>query len=348
MNSTYPRPTRCLITGAGGYLGTRLRQRLADQGRQGFVGMVRDAALAARLSATGNETVVADLLASPQVARALKGCDAVVHLAQGDKGPVATKRLVDEAIRQGVRRFVHISTMSVHGPAPGPEAAREETARIGRYDHEYSDSKAEQEQIVQAAHDRGDLPVVILRPTVIYGLGGHFEKQVIEQALGGVVTLFDDGAGLCNAVFVDDVCDAIDAALQRPQALGAAMFINADRAITWGEFIRTFAAMVEPAPRLANLDSREAFAYWHAHPPAVVKGLTDRVLLKLRRLSGWQPPVAPWPPAGRVLRETFPIAFSNDKAKRLLGWAPQIDFAQGAALSRAWLLANGRLSALRQ
>jgi nucleoside-diphosphate-sugar epimerase len=340
MTSPPTRPGRCLITGAGGFIGARLCARFDAAGEQAYVPMLRNAA--AR-PAQAQRPVIADLLDPASLRRALQGCDAVVHLAHGDRAPQATRNLVRAATAAGVKRFVHVSTMSVHGPVPGPEAAREETAVIGRYDHDYSDSKAEQEETVQAAHDRGDLPVVILRPTVVYGLGGHFEQQVIDQARQGVVTLFDEGAGVCNAVFVDDVCDAIDAALHRRQALGQAMFVNADHSISWGEFIRTFAAMVEPPPRIESLSSAQALAYWREHPPLQVRGLADRIRLKLKRMAGWRPPVAPWPPQGRVWRETFPITFHNDKARRLLDWAPQVDFARGAALTQAWLLAQGRL-----
>lgn len=342
MTSSPARPGRCLITGAGGFIGTRLCARLDEAGRQAYAPLLRHAAA---WPAHRPRPVVADLLDAPRLRQALQGSDAVVHLAHGDRGPQATRNLVQAATAAGVKRFVHISTMSVHGPVPGPEAAREDTAAIGRYAHAYSDSKAEQEEIVQAAHDRGDLPVVILRPTIVYGLGGHFEGQVIDQARAGVVTLLDGGAGICNAVFVDDVCDAIEAALESPHALGEAMFINGDHAISWGEFIRTFAAMVEPAPRFENLDAAAALAWWRAHPPLVASGLADRIRLKLKRLAGWRPPVSPWPPEGRVLRETFPIQFANDKAKRLLGWAPRVDFARGAELTRHWLQAQGRLGA---
>ncbi|HEV6966859.1 NAD(P)-dependent oxidoreductase [Roseateles sp.] len=340
MTANPARPARCLITGASGYIGGRLRERLVEHGGPQHVALVRSPAAAAAMRAGGGAAVAADLLEPQSLASALQGCDTVIHLAHGDRGPQATRHLVEAAVRQQVRRFVHISTMSVHGPAPGPEAAHEATARIGRYGEPYSDSKAEQEEIVQAAHDRGDLPVVILRPTVVYGLGGHFERQVLAQARAGEVTSFDGGSGLCNAVFVDDVCDAIEAALVRDEALGEAMFVTADRAITWGEFIRAFAAQVEPAPRFVDLSAADAKRYWAEHPPEPVGGIPARVWRKLKRLAGWQPPVAPWPPLGRVMRETFPIAFSNEKARRLLGWAPRVDFPQGVALTRDWLRAH--------
>ena len=344
MNSLQLRPSKCLITGASGFIGSRLCERFDAHGVQRYVPLVRSQESAALLHGRWPQLAVGDLLNAEQVKQALEGCDSVVHLAHGNQGPLATRRLVDSAIARGVNRFVHVSTMSVHGPAPGPEAAREDTARIGRYDHDYSDSKAEQEEIVQAAHDRGDLPVVILRPTVVYGPASHFVLQVVEQARNGSVTMFDNGTGICNAVYVDDVCDAIDAALVRQQALGEAMFINADQTVSWGEFIQAFASMVEPPPEFVNLSSADALSYWAANPPVQVTGLLDRIGLKLKRMTGWQPPAAPWPHAGRVQREMFPIAFTNDKAKRLLDWAPQVDVPRGAALTRAWLNAKGYLA----
>jgi nucleoside-diphosphate-sugar epimerase len=344
MHFVQPRPARCLITGASGFIGTRLCERFDEQGVQQYVPLVRRPETAVALRPRWPQLAVGDLLNTKHLLRAMEGCDAVIHLAHGDRGPLATRRLVDCAIERGIRRFVHVSTMSVHGPVPGPEAAREETARIERYDHEYSDSKAEQEEIVQAAHDRGDLQAVILRPTVVYGPHSHFVLQVLQQARNGSVTLFDDGVGICNAVYVDDVCNAIDASLVRTQAIGQAMFINGDRTVSWGEFIKAFASMVEPAPSFANLSSAEALSYWAAHRPVQVNSLIGRVGLKLKRLTGWQPPVAPWPPLGRVQRETFPISFTNDKAKHLLDWKPEVDFSRGVAMTRTWLNSAGYLA----
>jgi nucleoside-diphosphate-sugar epimerase len=341
MPLTPPRPACCLITGASGFIGSRLGERWAGEHGQRHVRMVRSEASAAALRAAGRQAAVADLLKPASLQQALQGCDAVVHLAHGDRGPEATRTLVQAAVAARVRRFVHISSMSVHGPVPGPEAAREDTARIGRYDHDYSDSKAEQEEIVQAAIDRGDLPAVILRPTVVYGPGSHFVRQVVEQARAGEVSMFDGGRGVCNAVHVDDVCAAIDAALSRDEALGQAMFINADQPVSWGEFIRAFAALVTPAPRFVDLSSAEALRYWAEHPPETPTGMLSRVARKLKSLTSGPPPAAPWPPAGRVMRETFPIAFANDKARRLLAWAPAVSFEQGVASCVPWLQAQG-------
>lgn len=332
---------RCLITGAAGFIGSRLCEHLSP---------IRDwtlAPVARRLperypsGICGTPWLYADLLNRGQVQQVMKGATHVVHLAQGDRGPQLTRQLVDNAIRQHVERFVHVSTMSVHGPAPGPEAAHEETAVIGRYNQDYCDSKAEQEEIVQAAIDRGDLRAVILRPTVVYGPHSHFVDQIVRQAKSGTVTRFDGGTGRCNAVYVDDVCEAIRAALQSERALGEAMFVNADQSVTWAEFIASFASVVAPAPKVEDLSSIAARQFWLAQAQPVAPSLAQRVVKKVRRLVGASKPPAPapWPPLGRVERETIQITFSNAKAKRLLGWSPQIDFHQGVELTRAWLLA---------
>ena len=330
--------SRCLITGAAGFIGSRLCQQLGRTGEWTIAPVARRIPERHSSGIGGSPWLYADLLNRVQTQQVLQGVSHVVHLAHGHRGTLLTKQLVDCAIQQRVERFVHISTMSVHGPAPGPEAACEDTATIGRYHQEYCDSKAEQEEIVRAAVDRGDLRAVILRPTVVYGPNSHFVEQIVHQAQTGTVTRFDGGVGLCNAVFVDDVCEAIGAALTSERALGEAMFINGDRAVTWAEFIAAFASLVEPAPVIKDLSSAEVRQYWQHNPPQTVHSLGQRISNKLLRLIGAYrpPPPAPWPPLGRVERESIRITFRNDKAKRLLGWAPRVDFSQGVELTRTW------------
>lgn len=329
-------PGRVLVTGATGFIGRHLCRRMSGDGVR-LRALVRSNA--ARSRADGDEVVVADLMDRAATSSALRGCDAVVHLAHGEDrdAPQATRNLVDEATAAGVRRFVHISSMSVHGPAPGPETADEATARIGRYGEEYCDSKAEEEELVQAAVDAGRLDAVILRPTVVYGPRSPFVDLVLTEARSGVVTLIDEGRGLCNAVYVDDVCDAIALALVEPNAVGQAMFINADEAVTWRVFAEACAALVHPPPSFRSVSSEEALAWWAAHPPdsAERRGLLGRVVRRVARtLSPQEPPLFPRP--GRIFRETVQVTFSNRKALALLGWRAGTSFADGMSAIRRW------------
>jgi nucleoside-diphosphate-sugar epimerase len=183
-----------------------------------------------------------------------------VHLTYSD-GP-QTRKLVQACRKGGIKRFVHISSIAVHGADPAPECAHEDTATIGRYPgQEYSNLKAAAELVVQRAI-RDGLATVILRPSIVYGPYGPFVTSIVDTARElGVLTLLDEGRGICNAVYVDDVCDAIHSAIETEQGLGSAFFVTADRGVTWREFNLAFAEMVVPPPRIATVSSDEVRRY---------------------------------------------------------------------------------------
>jgi nucleoside-diphosphate-sugar epimerase len=197
----------------------------------------------------------------------------------------------------------------------------------------------------------------------------------------GTFTLLDEGRGVCNAVYVDDVCDAIRSAIENDRAVGSAFFITADRAVTWREFNLAFAEMVAPPPRIVSLSSDEVRRYWASQRPTVrseirafarlatsadfhrqlsslvvfralitggkriVKGVlpSERLTaLKDRRgapMRAGGPAAADvsWPDPGRVTRECLRVAFSNERARSLLGWRPRYDLSAGVAATRSWL-----------
>jgi len=366
---------KILITGASGFIGSRLCEKLALQYKVPHRALVRNFGRAARIARLGTEMVAGDLSDQASLKGALSGCDAVVHLAFSST-PKVEEALVSACRHAAIRRFVHISSAAVHGPNPGPECAREETATIRHYGESYSDAKARAEKVVQQAIDEG-LPGVILRPTIVYGPYSSFVTDVVKAAGSGTISLIDDGKGICNAVFVDDVCDAIYAALDSDAALGKALFVNADRAVSWKEFNLTFANMVQPQPSIENISAQEARMYWASTKPsfrsnvvalkrlvtsadfhdrlgtvpAFRSGITwtkailkriltaDQVKAAQRIVNSGSREVArpEWPDPGRLVREDFHREFSNELAKQSLGWRPKYDFPAGAALTRTWL-----------
>jgi nucleoside-diphosphate-sugar epimerase len=375
------RYSRILITGATGFIGSRLCEKLTLHYRLPYRALVQNYGRAARIARLGCEMVTGNLADPASLEAALAGCDAVVHLAFGNVRK-AEENLLAVCERANVKRFVHFSSMAVHGPTPDPRCAREETATIGFYKEQYSDGKARAEKLVQKAIDKG-LPGIILRPTVVYGPHSPFVIRVARDARGGAVSLIDDGAGVCNAVYVDDVCDAVYAALHSDPALGKAMFINADRAVTWRDFNLTFANMVTPAPTVRNFSSPDVRAHWEAAKPslrsniaaarqlfgssdfhdqlATVPALKSAItwtktnlkrmlsadqVAALKGAGGGKPsPIqaVTWPDRGRLVREDFHVEFSNELAKTLLAWKPSYDFAAGAAMTGRWLEFAGML-----
>lgn len=259
-------PNRILVTGATGFIGSRLCELLSLEYRVPYRALVRNYSRAARIARLDAELVTGDMLDAASLARAVEGCDAVVHLAHSDDRTAARETALLVKACAKVQRFVHVSSMAVHGPSP-QAAIVTETTPIRRWGERYSDAKAAAEAVVTDAAKRGTLAAVALRPTVVYGPFSPFVTSIVDDARRGRISLVDGGRGVCNAVYVDDVCDAIIAALYGDDAVGEAFLVNGDDRITWRDFITTFADMVD-GQKVAHDHSLEEIAgYWQSRRP---------------------------------------------------------------------------------
>ena len=101
----------------------------------------------------------------------------------------------------------------------------------------YADTKlAIEKAVLDFGRDRG-LPVIILQPTIVYGpFGGAFTMVTAERMSRGAIVLPNDGDGCCNAVYVEDVVDAMLLAAYREEALGQRFLISAAEPVTWKEY----------------------------------------------------------------------------------------------------------------
>lgn len=297
-------PTKILVTGATGFIGSRLCELLSLEYRLPYRALVRDFSRAVRIARLDTELVAGDMLDAASLARAVEGCDAVVNLAHGDdeSAKAQATQLIEACTRAGVRRFVHISSMAVHGPSPKLDVLTEATAPIQRWNEAYSDAKAASEAVVVAAGKRGALETVVLRPTIVYGPYSFFVTPIVQDARAGRISLIDGGRGICNAVYVDDVCEAIMAALERDDAVGAAFLINGDARMTWGDFITTFAGMVEGEKTLHDHSLDEIARYWQAKRPRARDSVTAAI--RLAASPAFHAQLGTIPPVGKLIRGT--------------------------------------------
>ena len=298
------KPARILVTGATGFIGSRLCELLSLQHRLPYRALVRNFSRATRIARLDTELVGGDLLDRGSLAQAVEGCEVVINLAHAEDKTAAqeTTHLVEACARAGVRRLVHMSSMAVHGPSPKLPVLTERTATIERWGEAYSDAKAAAEAVVTAAGKRGLFETVVLRPTIVYGPYSFFVTPIVQDARRGIISLIDGGRGLCNAVYVDDVCDAVMAAVDHDEAVGGAFLINGDDRITWGDFITAFAATVDGEKTVHDHSLDQITAHWRAQRPRALDSITAAIRLAFS--PAFHAQLATIAPVGKLIRST--------------------------------------------
>lgn len=264
---------KALVTGASGFIGGRLVERLVRQGADVRV-LVRNPASAARLARFPLTFHLGDVTNTADLDKAVQECDLVFHCAYGTTGSqkrrawvnrVGTERTLEAAHRARVERVVYLSTLMVYGQTADGDL--DETAPRRRFGNAYSDSKLDAEGIALQYSRSGRVPVTVLQPTAVYGpYGGVWTVQPIETLKTGRVILVNGGDGLANAVYVDDLVSAMLLAAEKDAAVGEAFLISGPEAVTWRELYGRFARMLGDGPeRTASMTAGEALAHYRKH-----------------------------------------------------------------------------------
>lgn len=232
-----PTPSTILVTGGCGYLGSQLIRDLAawlpPRSSVRVLDNLQTGQIRALMDLPGGvayEWIEGDIL-DPSILRlALRGCDAVVHLAGLVRTPLSfdhpawlgqinhwgTAQLVEACLATGVARLVFTSTSAVYG-AGGPH----DEGSLCRPTGPYAQSKLDAEQAILAATTRGLRPT-ILRTGSLYGLApvtrfdAFANRFAYLAGVGRPLTVYGDGVQRRPLVHVRDATAAIRLALQQP------------------------------------------------------------------------------------------------------------------------------------
>lgn len=306
-----------LVTGASGFLGGATVRRLLADGKK-----VR--ALVRRIPERplpGVEYAIGNLGDPEAVDRAVKGAEIVIHAGAAMKGGwpehkggtvVGTQNVIDACRKHGVKQLVHISSMSVidwAGTARAGATVDESAALEPRPDERgaYTRAKLEAERLVSAAAAAG-LPAVILRPGQIFGGGIQLLNGAVARRAGGRWLVLGDGRLELPLVYIDDVVDAILAAVARKLVKGEIIQLIDGEGLTQRDVL-DLAGGGAPAIRV---------------PRALVFGLGKLSELPLGAL-GRPSPVALY----RLQSALARLHWGTGKAEQLLGWRPRVGVREG-------------------
>jgi nucleoside-diphosphate-sugar epimerase len=314
---------RILVTGAGGFLGSRVARHLAACGHE-VVALGRSASLRDVLRGERITVEICDLGdAASLFGLEIEGPDAIVHCAglSSNWGPrrdfernnvTATANLLAQARRWGAPHFVYVSSSSVYFRFRDGLNVGESSALPAPVNH-YAWSKAAAEQLVRTA---SDILSTIVRPRGIYGAGDKaLLPRLLRAARRGPLPSFNGGRAVIDLTHVDDVVAAITCILDvRDKAAGAIYNLSSGEAVSIRDIVTRSAA-------LSNVDVRWRELSW---PVA---------LTAIRAIEGFhklfRPQIEPVVTAYSAGLLAFSQTLDLSAIRNDIGWTPTVDFTEG-------------------
>lgn len=325
-----------LITGATGFMGSRLVANLVDRGFRNLRCLARPSGKASRveaLSAYGSESirlevVTGNLLSREDCGAVTEGAAVIFHLAagRGEKSfadaflnsVVTTRNLMEASLQHRcLKRFVNVSSFTVYTNEDKPKGRLLDEAcpvegHPERRGDAYSFAKVKQDEIVTQYGDKFGLPYVIVRPGYVYGPGNEgITGRVGIKTFG--VFLHLGGSNTIPLSYVDNCVEAIALAGLKRGVEGEVFNVVDDDLSSSRRFLREYKKNVK---RFKSIYLPHALSY--------------SLCYLWERYSNWSkgqlPPVfsrKEWQVAWKKTR------YSNEKMKARLGWTQKVSTAEG-------------------
>jgi len=323
-----------LITGATGFIGPHLVAKLVGEGHFCRC-LVRSSSKSDVLGALGVELVDGDITRADSLKGIADNVDRVLHMAT--LGHMAnfkvtesmfdainirgTQNIMEEALRAGVRRVVHCSTVAAMGICQDVPATEDSLCRPH---HPYGRSKLKAEQTVLGLIEEKQLPAVIIRFSMVYGPGdGRDILKLTRMTKKGLFPKVGNRPKLTPLIHVDDAIQGLLLAAEKG-GIGEIYLITNRDSLPFDEIRK----VLQKALGVTRLP-----LYVPEWAALTIASLAEKIF----------PAIGKIPPVSRKNIESTLAdrVFSIEKARREIGFNPQIDPAEGLKETVEWYKEKG-------
>ena len=310
--------------------------------------------------------IAGDVLDESAVSTAIKGCDIVFHCSYDAKGNQkeqqevsvkGTENVAKAVLKYKVRRLVHLSSMSVYEPTADGDlnetSIKEPTGWV------YADAKLAAEKLILNYSQQYNLPVVVLQPTIVYGpFSRTWSINILNLLRSNRVVIVNNGSGYCNAVYIDDVVDAMILATTKEKVIGECFLISGAMPVSWRDFFGAYERMlgvkstismtlseIEKILKHRNSKSNKLVSIIH-DPQSLLRSSFIRSVYHILRKKTSSLPwerfkiIAGKPVNMPSLQQFFLYKSCTniciDKAQKLLGYKPKFNLNQGMEFTEKW------------
>ena len=331
-----PAGSRALVTGGTGFTGSNLVKKLVAQGVD-VVAIARPTSNLKPFEGLPIKWIRGDVFDEKLINEAMEGVNYIFHMVtpfREAKSPdigyynvhvLSTQLLAKAALKQpDFRRFVNVSTIGVHGHVENPPGDENCPVKPGDI---YQETKWEGEVWLREFAAKENLPVVVVRPTGIYGPGEKRLLKIYKWVVKKRIPVIGDGSNLLHFVHVDDLTNFFILSATHEKAVGEVFICGGKEAMTFQEMVTIVGDYYQIKPHFLKV------------PAAPVFAIGDLMEFICRPL-GIEPPIY----RRRLAFYTKDRSFNTSKMTRLLGFEPAHTNTKSLEELAQWYVDQGWIS----
>lgn len=335
-NFKLPPGSRALVTGATGFTGSVLVKKLVSQNVE-VVAIARPTSDIATFDNLPITWIRGDVFDEELINQAIKGVNYIFHMVTPFREAklldigyyqvhvLSTQLLAKAALKEpSFCRFVHISTIGVHGHIETPPADENYRMKPGDI---YQETKVEAELWIREFAKNHKLQLSVVRPAGIYGPGDKRLLKIFKMVSKKWIPIVGDGNNLYHFIHVDDLTNFMLLVATHPRAEGEVFICGNSSAITFNNMISIISKYYGVRVRYIKL-------------PALPLYILGYLFELICRPLSIEPPLY----RRRVAFFTKDRSFNTEKMKKILDFYPTHSDREGIQETAQWYLEQGWVS----